>query len=177
MLYSEEQWVLCVIFRGARSAVSTISGPLFLAHLLQTAPLHFLFISLPSLLFCSWSFFHLPVVSFSLPSADPQDLSLTSWSSFFPFVFPLIQGYCVSLPYFSTLPYCLAIIFLLWKKKKWKSISCNPLLYFSNENPTREPSHIVFVFHKTMKNTGKWESARFRGSTQVNYSLALRENG
>lgn len=98
--------------------------------------------------------------------------SLFNFITIFSSIFPLIQGYCVSLFCFRALPYCLSISFFLCKKKKWKSMSCNPLLYFSNENPTREPSHVVFVFHKTTK----WESARFRGSTQVNYSLALSEN-
>lgn len=160
-------------YSSSKSFLNTFaaSGPLFLARLLLPVPFTFLFISLPSSLFCSSSFFHLPVVSFALPSADSQDLSLTSWPTFFPSVFPLLQGYCVSLLCFSALPYCLSISFLLCKKKKWKSISCNPLLYFSNKNPTREPSHIVFVFHKTMKM--HWQKERVPDSGVLHSALPV----
>lgn len=108
--------------------------------------------------------FHLPVVSFTLPSVDFQDLALISWASFLTSVFRLLQSYCVSLLCFSTLSYYLSISFWLCNKKKCKSISCKPLFYFSNKKPNRELSHIVFVSHKTMKYTGKMRVCQIRGT-------------
>lgn len=123
--------------------------------------------SQPSLAFCSWSFFLLPTVSFALPSADSQDLSLISWLSFFLYVFPFLQLLLFSPLFQCSLPFYLSINFLLCMKKKRKSISCKPLFYFSNEKAHQWACPDCALFSTRAWNTlVKRESARFRGSTQ-----------
>lgn len=61
-----------------------------------------------------------------------------SLSNFMTIFLPLCPSFPSGLlhcsPLFQcSLPFCLSISFLLCMKKKWKSISCNPLFYFSNE--------------------------------------------
>lgn len=71
-----------------------------------------------------------------------------------------------------------SISFLLCMKKKWKGISSIPIFYFSNEKAHHWACPGCALFSTTAWNTlVKWESARYRGSTQWVTSLALTDNG